>query len=557
MKRFLIVEQLSIVILVFSSQLMSEDLLINQDTHFKTSTEQSSNLPSQEKCEVAAGTLVSVESIQTSNNHYRVDLSNQLTQCNLSSGYFYQDHVVRESKLITVTQNTVFKKRRLSSSQLPISEKCDVSPGVYAAQSDVPNVVEGHYYLNLRELTVNCSFSQGYFWEGHTQKGSLAIQITGETFLKKQAIQSSELPASDKCIMPVGLYALGAGASRSGETHYQITLAKTLPDCSFNTGFVYFDHTGWKKPYVAPPEPTWSFPLPGGYYTSGWCQCRNIGTSPHIGQDISRSGTKKAVIIQDGRLQSTTFSSSCGYISYVEDDFGTLWRYVHLNRPSVSAGQRVIAGQHLAYISAYPTAGCGSGPHLHLERRSAGYFNDQSTGKSCQNGYRSCYYDPIKPWRSNFSAKHVQKSSITANANWSKFDVPASKSCKVPVDSLAKVSRDRFAQFPNQLDPQVNIEFSIVNRAVQSQLFNSHVSISNNLKNQCASNQRCLVQWQLVAEKANGDLTSIFFGNRVRNIELKRQVEEQWCLPEQVIQYWMLLKDNQGKRWRVPITSRG
>jgi len=361
------------------------------------------------------------------------------------------------------------------------------------------------------------------------------------------------LPSSDKCELPVGLYALGAGASASGETHYQLTLAETLPGCSFNSGYVYYDHTGWKKPYVAPPEPKWTFPLPDGYYTSGWCKCRNIGSSPHIGQDISKRGTKQAVAVQDGKLKGTTYSATCGYISFVEDDHGTLWRYVHLNKPSVSSGRRVSAGQHLAYISSYPRSGCGSGAHLHFERRSAGYFNDLSTGKSCQNGYRSCYYDPIKPWRSSFSSKRIEKSAKSVKTNWSNLTSPLSNDCKVPVEELSDVSRERFNAFETQEDSDVTVEFSIENRIEKPNVFDSRAYIKGNTDNRCENNRRCIVQWQLVSESGDGRLTSVFFHNRVRNIPLVREVEEQQCLPNNVNQHWMLLKDNFGKRWKVAL----
>ncbi|WP_144394359.1 peptidoglycan DD-metalloendopeptidase family protein [Pleionea sediminis] len=546
---------ITIGVSLFCGLVYSEDLLTNYDTYFKKTTEQSSDLPDSSKCQVPANTLMSTKSISSSGVHFKVTLQNNLSGCSFLTGYFYQPHVDREQKLITVTANTVFKKHRIDSSQLPPEEKCSVTPGVYAAQDNVPTAESSHYYVNLKELLTNCGFSQGYFWEGHTQKGSMAIQITQNSVFKTEPKQSSELPSSEKCSLPIGVYALGADASTSGETHYEVTLATDLEGCDFKSGFVYYDHTAWKKPYVEPAEPAWAFPLPSGYYTSGWCVCRNIGTSPHIGQDISRSGTKKAVAVQEGRMKSTTYSSTCGYISYVEDDFGTLWRYVHLNQPQVSSGSRVSSGQLLAYISQYPRSGCGSGPHLHFERRSAGYFNDRATGKSCQNGYRSCYYDPIKPWRSNFSSKNIERESKLVKTNWSKLDTLHSAECKIPVEKLNRVSRKRFNQFKSEQDDAVVVDFSLHRRLNKADVFDSKAYVVNNDSNQCAKDQRCLIQWQLVAEAADGKLTSIFFHNRVRNIPLVREVEEQQCVPDNAIQYWMLLKDNRGKQWKVALNN--
>ncbi len=538
---------------ILSQLSYAEDFLINHETHFKKTAEQSSSLPDSDKCLVEPGTLVSADSIENSSTHYKVVLQNNLSNCSFTTGYFYQPHIDRENKLLTLTHHTVFKKLRLDSSQLPESDKCDAAPGVYAAQENIADVESGHYYLNLREFLPNCSFSQGYFWEGHAQQGSLAIQITYATVFKKEPKQSSDLAPEDTCEMPVGSYALGANATASGETHYQITLAESLPQCSFNTGYVFYDHTGWAKPYIPPAEPEWTFPVPGGYYTSGWCICRNIGTSPHIGQDISKSGSKSAVIVQDGVLESTSFSSSCGYISYVRDDFDTLWRYVHLNNPSISAGSQVSAGQHLGVLSTYPKSGCGNGAHLHFERRSAGYFADSITGKSCQNGYRSCYYDPIKPWRTTSSVNRVEKNTLSVKSNWSEHAPLSSQQCKVPVSNLPEVSRERFDQFKTLHDEEVIVEFDVRSRMTKPNVFSSQVFVKDNQDNLCSETQRCLVQWQLVSESSEGQLTSVFFHNRVRNVRLVRETEEKHCLPNNPTKRWILLKDNFGKQWKVDL----
>ncbi len=536
----------------FACLLQAEDLLINQTTYFKKSTAQSSSLPSSDKCEVADNSLVSANSISSVNGHYKVTLQNHTANCSFASGYFYQPHVDRESHLVTVTHHSVFKKKRVSSTQLPNSDKCDIAPGVYAATMPVGSVDGGHYYLKLKKMLSECAFSQGYLWEGHTKKGSLAVQITSSTYFKKTPKQSSELPSSDKCYMGEGLYALGANAVASAPTHYQITLAQNLANCSFKSGYVFYDHTQWKKPYVPPAKPQFTFPLPGGYYTSGWCKCRNIGTSPHIGQDISKGGTKKAVAVQNGKLTSTTYSSSCGYISYLKDDWGANWRYVHLNRPSVSAGSRVSPGQHLAYISQYPKSGCGSGAHLHFERRSAGYFKDSPASKSCQNGKQSCYYDPIKPWRSSYNAKSIQTLSVDDNINWMQDTSQSTAMCKVELEQLNPVKSSRFEAYPINTDDNLMVDIQFKSRDAAADVINANVFLKGNQNNLCKG-QRCVTQWQLVSESIDGKLTNIFFHNRVRNIPLVREAEEMFCVPQNQSRYWLLLKDNSGKQCRTEI----
>ncbi|TQV76698.1 M23 family metallopeptidase [Aliikangiella marina] len=527
---------------------LAEDLLINHETYFKKTTQQASTLPASSKCLVDKNTLVSTTSINSSGVHLSASLQNNLTNCAFTEGYFYEPHTTRENRLITVNANSVFKKRAISSTQLPANEKCDLFPGVYATQSNVPSTSDGHYFVNLREPVNGCSFTEGYIWEGHSYKGALAIQLTYDTLLKKSATDSSQLPPNDYCEVPKGLYPLASGASSSGATHYQVTLAEKPNNCSFNSGYVYYDHTGWAKPYVAPPEPTWTFPLPNGYYTSGWCVCRNIGTSPHIGQDIARSSGMRAVAVQSGRLVSTTFSASCGYISILEDDFGTRWRYVHLNQPSVSSGSRVAQSQQLATISQYPRSGCGSGAHLHFERRTSGYFQDSSTGRSCQNGYRACYYDPIKPWRTSANSSQALNTAKVVNTNWSNLDIPQDTHCKVPQQQLPRVSTASFEAYPTQEASELVIDFNL-DKSNESH-FNVKAFLKDNPNNYC-KNQRCIVQWQLISESSDGTLRSVFFHNRVRNIPLVREAKEKHCLAQDSIRNWLLVKDNRGKQWKL------
>ncbi len=540
-----------------SLSIQAEDLLVDHSTYFKKSTAQSSTLPASGKCQVFDNTLVSAKSIETNGDHLKVTLQNNLTDCAFTTGYFYRPHVSREANLITLTQQSIFKLKNISASYLPKEQKCDISPGVYSTNNTIGSVVDDHYSVTLKKLTPNCSFNSGYLYEGHTKKGALAVQLTADSYLKKSAKQASQLPASEKCYLPIGLYPLGAGASSFGEEHYKITLASNLPNCSFNSGYVYYDHTNWKQPYVEPSEPDFTFPLPGGYYTSGWCKCRNIGTSPHIGQDISKAGTKNAIAVQDGKVTSTTYSSSCGYISYIKDEWGTNWRYVHLNRPAVAEGRKIDQGQHFASISQYPKSGCGSGPHLHFERRSAGYFGDSSTGKSCQNGYRSCYYDPIKPWRSGYNSKQVSSRQDSSKqdikvVNWSQSDSSMPSSCKVPLANLAQIERERFESYGISNNQNITVNFEIIDRHDLPSLFNASAYLDNNKTNLCKGN-RCAVHWQLVAESNEGQLTTIFYHNRTRNVALLRETEEKFCLPENATRYWMLIKDNKGNKLRVEI----
>jgi murein DD-endopeptidase MepM/ murein hydrolase activator NlpD len=142
------------------------------------------------------------------------------------------------------------------------------------------------------------------------------------------------------------------------------------------------------------------FPLIGGFFGDAWCKCRDIGTSPHIGQDINADGQEISVAVSDGTVDEISFQSSCGYAVTFKDSLGASWIYRHLNKPTFDRGDKIKAGQKIGSHSSYPTSGCGTGPHLHLERRSAGLHSGTGEGqssertKSCQYGARTCYFDP-------------------------------------------------------------------------------------------------------------------------------------------------------------------
>lgn len=145
------------------------------------------------------------------------------------------------------------------------------------------------------------------------------------------------------------------------------------------------------------------FPLRDGYFGSAWCVCRSIGTSPHIGQDINADPKEEvSVAVWSGSVKEITFSAACGYILLFEDDFGGVWRYVHLNKPSgkVVEGARLKAGDVIGIHNDYPTSGCGTGAHLHIELREKGKHDSaEKDGKNCGRGWSDCFYNPriIKP----------------------------------------------------------------------------------------------------------------------------------------------------------------
>jgi hypothetical protein len=145
------------------------------------------------------------------------------------------------------------------------------------------------------------------------------------------------------------------------------------------------------------------FPMLDGYFGSEWCACRGVGSSPHIGQDINADPKEEiSVAVWDGTIDEVTFDANCGYAIWFRDEFGGLWRYLHLNKPAghLVKGARVKAGAQLGVSRDFPYPGCGTGPHLHIELRERGqHTSAKPDGKNCGLGYSDCYFDPkiIKP----------------------------------------------------------------------------------------------------------------------------------------------------------------
>lgn len=276
---------------------------------------------------------------------------------------------------------------------------------------------------------------------------------------------------------------------------------------------------------------TWAAPLKGGARGSAWCVCRSIGTSPHIGQDWTKSGAKEAVAIQTGRIMELDFSSSCGYLATFVDAHNTRWRYVHLNKPSVATDTRVTRGNTLATISSYPTSSCGTGPHLHLERRSAGYWGDSPSGKTCDAGFETCYFNP----NSAFAARTADtattdEAELISYADTTRYDVAdrgADASCQrdptlYPSESLVVPEADAKLAVSIQLAR---------NGTDRPALIQGQASLGGNTANDCGKGE-CLVDWTLYAQTASGTFARVFHDSAVRGVPLARVSEERFCAPQ-------------------------
>ena len=524
----------------FSSQVAHAapvEYLVNQSTFLKSTTGQASLLSASAKCELADRTIVVAESSRIEGVHTYVSRSNSIVGCGLKAGYLYTPHLHTASTSFTVHTPTLLKRSTLQSSQLGANDKCSMPAGVYPL-TQAAGQTAGHYSVSLKNSNLDCGFTTGYVYTGHANNAIQGVGISATTIFKKRPVSSSSLSSSEVCTLQKGSVALKNPNITAEDNHHRVSLASGQSGCGFSDGYLWYQHVT-----LAPPEQgsDWFFPMPDAIIGSAWCQCRNIGTSPHIGQDVYKFGGMNAYTTQKGFIEDISFSSSCGYIAIVQDDFGGRWRYVHLNKPVVSEGQRVNIGQNLGSLSAYPRSGCGSGAHLHFERRSSGAFGDSATGKSCQNGFRSCYYDPMKPWRSGGGIK-----TTTINGPYGASEQYAGF-CKVDKRSYRPFNERRLARF--EVSNALEASVAIIAEG-EEPVITARASLTGNPDNLCRTGD-CARSWTLIVETTSGEWKRIFHDNSVANQLLVRETAEQFCLPDELSgNYQVLLRTRQGKRLR-------
>jgi murein DD-endopeptidase MepM/ murein hydrolase activator NlpD len=536
-------------------------LLVTQDTHLKTSTAQASTLPAASKCTLSKGIAIEVSSVSDGgSDHFRVSLPRSYFGCALTTGFLYQPHVSSEANSLSVIAATVFKKTSASASTLPASSKCDMPVGAYGL-SGAPVAEAGHYRVNLKAFLPSCSFSAGYVFDGHSLRGAQVFSLADSAFFKKTTADSSTLPAADKCLLPKGNYALSKAASTNG-THYSISLARAVSGCGFTTGFVFFELS-----YRASPSgsgaTSYTPPLQSGFASGNagaWCVCRNIGTSPHIGQDWNADVPEKSVAIANGTIINKGFSSTCGHSLTLRDSSGAEWIYRHLNSNSIQNNQAVSKGQFLGNHSDYPLSGCGSGPHLHIERDSAGGFGDSPRFRSCEAGPEPCYYDPNKPFApksasasdsaSNSAASDAGSLQLVEQATAPLTLKPAQ--CRANPGGYPTVAADSFVALP-----QAGSAISVIAQASSydgQQQLTLGAAFAGNANNQCEKGA-CITAISVLSELQDGSWRRVLHDASVRDRPVAVLAEEMTCLPASASgRIVVLLKDQNGQRLRRELT---
>lgn len=194
----------------------------------------------------------------------------------------------------------------------------------------------------------------------------------------------------------------GTKPKLSENRHYFIELAKgkAIPGCDFDKGYIWGPHFDLFPPTKPLAAKKYKSPINAIGFSSMWCECRSIGTSPHIGQDMVNNNLSEpqySFAPRGGRITRVGWTSSaCGREVELLDAGGVKWLFLHIDTVFVSSGQNVNQGDRIGHHDYYPRPGCGNGSHLHLERLSQGDIVDAGCAENvCQYGRRRCGYDPI------------------------------------------------------------------------------------------------------------------------------------------------------------------
>lgn len=265
--------------------------------------------------------------------------------------------------------------------------------------------------------------------ESHlAQGGANNVKATGVRFLAS-ALFTAVLFGS--CDNRVRIAQEDRGEGSEADSNQTVALEAPLLDVGTSSTNQRGGKEGsvWES-IINTPRSDYVFPVIAGSLGSAWCVCRSIGTSPHVGQDIIDGGvgTQKSIAMSNGVVRRVTFDASCGWSVTFRDSMGADWRFVHLNSPEVKMGQAVARGTVLGINRDFPTAGCGTGAHLHLERRSAGAYGSSEEFNTCQFGRQSCFYDPVAPLRQ--ASRVPNESARVAIVNSSPLMSPAQSSMR-------------------------------------------------------------------------------------------------------------------------------
>jgi hypothetical protein len=240
-------------------------LTVEHDTMFKVSTANSSELSDDQKTELKAGYSFTLEGYSKEGNHYKAQLDTPIAPVG-ATGYFYAPHVrieepgkddtphndnevPTENTILTIVNDTYFKKTTANSTELGDREKFLVKAGS-AFRVKGYACVNGHFKVRL----YNEKYAEGvlgYVYWQHvrmTKDGKeipynpdmKTLTIKQKTLFKQQPIAAGSLGANQKAEIAAG-EVFGVASYGIDDNHYKLELTEAVSPLS-TSGFVYVPH---------------------------------------------------------------------------------------------------------------------------------------------------------------------------------------------------------------------------------------------------------------------------------------------------------------------------
>ncbi|MGB0560644.1 MAG: D-Ala-D-Ala carboxypeptidase family metallohydrolase [Spirulinaceae cyanobacterium] len=138
-------------------------LIVTQDTLLKTKPAQSSTLSELEQAPLAAGEY-GIAAVETESGHFKISLDNEIA--GRKDWYVYTGHVsVVDAGTLVVTNDTIFKKEPLQSSQLKDDQKVDVP----AQELAVKSFSDVGIHLKIELVNPIADSTSWYVYGGHVE----------------------------------------------------------------------------------------------------------------------------------------------------------------------------------------------------------------------------------------------------------------------------------------------------------------------------------------------------------------------------------------------------
>jgi|GEM_PF-247884 len=215
------------------------------DTHFKLSPKNSSELMDREKVFVTAGRVFNIKSYEDVGSfHWRVELATPLPGTSpITSWYVFVPHIrLMTDAVLTVTNNTFFKLEPKLSSQLPNSAKVFVRPNTtFNIESFLPAAGD-HTQIELADATLgandetlwyvyNLHFRAEMNESFHPEIGhdGMRIQVINDTYFTLSPKPPTALPDSQKVRVQRGTAVDIQYYTKVSDTYWQIALVAPLP----------------------------------------------------------------------------------------------------------------------------------------------------------------------------------------------------------------------------------------------------------------------------------------------------------------------------------------